>query len=118
MPKLIIEDIQEDIIQENINKTPILIEDKDKRIFLLENKPNNLIIEGENYFVLKTLLPEYRNKVNLIYIDPPYNIGLNLLLYNDNYSRNNFKHDFWLGFMKKRLLLANELLNKESGVIL
>jgi len=72
---------------------------------------DNLIIKGNNLLVLHSLLKEFRGKVKLIYIDPPYNTGNDEFQYNDN-----FRHSTWLTFMKNRLEVAKELL-KEDGVI-
>jgi len=72
---------------------------------------DNLIIKGNNLLVLHSLLKEFREKVKLIYIDPPYNTGNDEFQYNDS-----FKHSTWLTFMKNRLEIAKELL-KEDGVI-
>ncbi|HEY8362523.1 MAG TPA: site-specific DNA-methyltransferase, partial [Tissierellaceae bacterium] len=72
---------------------------------------DNLIIKGNNLLVLHSLLKEFRGKVKLIYIDPPYNTGNDEFQYNDN-----FKHSTWLTFMKNRLEVAKELL-RDDGVI-
>jgi adenine-specific DNA-methyltransferase len=72
---------------------------------------DNLIIKGNNLLVLHSLLKEFRGKVKLIYIDPPYNTGNDEFKYNDN-----FNHSTWLTFMKNRLEVAKELL-KEDGAI-
>jgi len=72
---------------------------------------DNLIIKGNNLLVLHSLLSEFRGKVKLIYIDPPYNTGNDEFRYNDS-----FRHSTWLTFMKNRLEVAKELL-KEDGVI-
>lgn len=68
------------------------------------------LIEGDNYPVLKLLLSEYKEKIDLIYTDPPYNTGKKFT-YKDNMEINE-----WLSFMKRRLSLAKELL-KDSGCI-
>ncbi len=65
----------------------------------------NLIIKGNNLLALHTLKKQFRNKVKLIYIDPPYNTGKDGFNYNDN-----FNHSSWLTFMKNRLEVAYELL--------
>ncbi len=64
----------------------------------------HIFISGDNYPALQKLLPEYQNKIDLIYIDPPYNTG-NSFAYKDNFAR-----DEWLSFMTRRLRLARELL--------
>ena len=67
------------------------------------------LIKGDNYPVLKKLL-EKGLKVDLIYIDPPYNTGKEFV-YNDRLSE-----DVWLSFMNKRLILAKEMM-KDSACI-
>ena len=71
----------------------------------------NLIIKGNNLLALHSLKKQFRGKVKLIYIDPPYNTGNDGFKYNDN-----FNHSTWLTFMKNRLEVARELL-REDGVI-
>ncbi len=74
---------------------------------------DNLIIKGNNLLVLHSLLGQYRGKVKLIYIDPPYNTGgdANIFTYN-----NNFNHSTWLTFIKNRLKVARSLL-RDNGFI-
>lgn len=72
----------------------------------------NLIIKGNNLLALQSLLPQFEEKVKLIYIDPPYNTGNDSFKYNDS-----FNHSTWLTFMKNRLAIAYKLLRKD-GVIL
>ena len=71
----------------------------------------NLLIKGNNLLALHTLKTQFRGKVKLIYIDPPYNTGSDSFGYNDS-----FNHSAWLTFMKNRLEIARELL-KVDGVI-
>ena len=71
----------------------------------------NLLIKGNNLLALHTLKTQFRGKVKLIYIDPPYNTGSDSFGYNDS-----FNHSSWLTFMKNRLEVARELL-KDDGVI-
>lgn len=71
----------------------------------------NLIIKGNNLLALHTLKTQFRGKIKLIYIDPPYNTGGDSFGYNDN-----FNHSSWLTFMKNRLEVARELL-RDDGVI-
>ena len=63
-----------------------------------------LFIESDNYPALQKLADPLNQKVDLIYIDPPYNTGNNFA-YKDNFAR-----DEWLSFMFRRLRLAKELL--------
>ncbi len=93
--------------------------------------PENLIIQGDNLQALKSLLPRYAGKVDLVFIDPPYNTGNENWCYNDNVnspmlkewldgnpinSEDMLRHDKWLCMMWPRLKLLHELLS-ESGSI-
>lgn len=71
----------------------------------------NLIIKGNNLLALYSLLPQFEEKVKLIYIDPPYNTGSDGFGYNDSFNRST-----WLTFMKNRLEVAKRLLKKD-GII-
>ena len=71
----------------------------------------NLIIKGNNLLALHTLKTQFRGKVKLIYIDPPYNTGNDSFGYNDR-----FNHSTWLTFMKNRLEVARELLTKDGSI--
>lgn len=75
------------------------------------NEDDNLIIKGNNLLSLSSLLDKYEGKIQLIYIDPPFNTGKDTFKYNDK-----FNHSTWLTFMKNRLLIAKRLL-KSSGSI-
>ncbi|MCT4698546.1 site-specific DNA-methyltransferase [Tenacibaculum haliotis] len=72
---------------------------------------DNLIIKGNNLLALHALKQEFKGKVKLIYIDPPYNTGNDSFAYNDN-----FNHSTWLTFMRNRLMVARDLL-REDGTI-
>lgn len=74
---------------------------------------DNLIIKGNNLNVLHSLKEVYRDKIKLIYIDPPYNTGgdANIFTYN-----NTFNHSTWLTFMKNRLEIAKELLTDDGFI--
>ena len=71
----------------------------------------NLLIKGNNLLALHTLKMQFRGKVKLIYIDPPYNTASDSFGYNDR-----FNHSSWLTFMKNRLEVARDLL-RNDGVI-
>jgi adenine-specific DNA-methyltransferase len=99
----------------------------------------NLLIEADNLVALKLLKKGYTGKIDLIYIDPPYNVDADTV-YKDDYSENvrayeqrsgkrddagnlldtckdkGHKHSQWLSMMTPRLLLLKQLL-KTGGVI-
>ncbi|WP_197234054.1 site-specific DNA-methyltransferase [Priestia endophytica] len=105
---------------------------KDTNLSINPNESENMIINGDNLKVLKSLLPYYRGKIKCIYIDPPYNTGKENWIYNDNVndplikewidkvvgkeSEDLSRHDKWLCMMYPRLLLAKEFLSPD-GVI-
>lgn len=80
--------------------------------------PCHVVINGENFHALQALRSTHRAKVDLIYIDPPYNTGNEGWIYNDRYVDQNdrAKSSKWLSFMERRLLIARDLL-KPTGVI-
>lgn len=97
---------------------PVLKEVKKKEIENDKDKPVNLLIEGDNYHSLAVLNFTHQNKIDIIYIDPPYNTGNKDFIYNDKFvdREDPFRHSKWLSFMEKRLRLAFRLL-KNTGVI-
>jgi adenine-specific DNA-methyltransferase len=112
--------VWEDKFDEKQNIYP-LIENKNnkEKDFISDNlKPMNYLIEGDNLETLKTLNYTHKNKIDVIYIDPPYNTGNKDFKYNDSFvdKEDGYRHSKWLSFMNKRLLLAKELLTNE-GVI-
>ncbi|MEM4270609.1 MAG: site-specific DNA-methyltransferase [Candidatus Pacearchaeota archaeon] len=99
-------------------KLPVLTEIKDKEIITDPNKPTNLLIEGDNYHALSVLNYTHKGKIDVIYIDPPYNTGNEGFMYNDKIvdKEDAYRHSKWLSFMEKRLRLARNLLS-DKGVI-
>lgn len=73
---------------------------------------DNLIIRGNNLLALHTLKHQFRGKVKLIYIDPPFNTNDDSFRYNDS-----FTHSTWLTFIKNRLDIARELLSDDGFII-
>ena len=106
------EDI-DDLLEENL---PILTEQKD--LFIDGGGQMNFLLEGDNLAALQLLEKTHRGKIDVIYIDPPYNTGNKDFIYDDSFvdSTDEFRHSKWLSFMKKRLQIAKNLLS-EKGVI-
>lgn len=84
------------------------------------NKPFHTVINGENYHALKALTFTHKGKVDLIYIDPPYNTGAKDWKYNNNYVEGEdlYRHSKWLAFMERRLVVAERLLNPNESVLI
>lgn len=115
---LVWEDKSEDVVEMCKEKLPVLKEVKSKKIISDKNKPINLLIEGDNYHALSVLSYTHAKKIDVIYIDPPYNRGSNDFKYNDKFvdKEDGYRHSKWLGFMKARLTLAKKIL-RDTGVI-
>jgi len=113
------EDKPEDVATLCKEKLPVLEEDKSKEIVTDKEKPVNILIEGDNYHALSVLNYTHKGKIDVIYIDPPYNTGNEDFIYNDNFVdiEDAYRHSKWLSFMAKRLGLAKHLL-KNKGIIL
>ncbi len=73
----------------------------------------NLIIRGNNLLALHSIYKRFSGKINLIYIDPPYNTGNDSFRYNDS-----FNHSTWLSFMKNRLTIAKNLLTADGSIFI
>lgn len=122
---LVWEDKPEDVEDRLRDELPVLVEDKDKALTEAgSGAPNHILIEGDNLEALATLAYTHAGKIDVIYIDPPYNTGKEFI-YNDNFyekksglvtSDDPYKHSKWLSFMNKRLLIAKKLLS-DRGVI-
>ncbi len=84
------------------------------------DKPYHVVINGENYHALQTLVYAYQGQVDCIYIDPPYNTGATDWKYNNNYvgKDDKYRHSKWLTFMEDRLRLAKKLLNPKDSVLI
>jgi adenine-specific DNA-methyltransferase len=109
---------REDFLDERSHHTPLLRMNLDKCI--KGNGPEHIFIEGENYHALQILNHTHKQRIDLIYIDPPYNTGNNDFLYNDAFVDvdDSFRHSKWLSFMSRRLKLAKELLKKDGAIVI
>ena len=112
------EKVKEQFEKDSVNALPILKEIKGKEIKTKSDEPINILIEGDNYHALSVLNFTHQGKVDVIYIDPPYNTGNKDFKYNDNFieKEDSYRHSKWISFMSKRLRLSKNIL-KDSGVI-
>lgn len=113
---LVFEEHREGIDELLENNLPVLTEDTD--LFIDNGEQMNFLIEGDNLASLKLLEKTHKGRIDLIYIDPPYNTGNKDFVYDDRFvdSNDTFRHSKWLSFMEKRLQIARSLLS-ENGVI-
>jgi len=116
---LIWEDKSEQVVELCKNKLPVLTEDSRKEIKIVKDEPVNILIEGDNYHSLSVLNYTHKSKVDLIYIDPPYNTGAKNWKYNNNFVDKDdaYRHSKWLSMMHHRLNIAKNLLKKDGVLI-
>lgn len=108
----------EKIVVDCNKKIPILSENSKYDILSNSNNVTNLMIKGDNFHSLSVLNYTHNGRIDVIYIDPPYNTKNKDFIYNDRYvdPEDGYRHSKWLNFMDKRLKLAKELLS-ENGVM-
>ena len=107
-----------------------LVVDSDKGIGP-DDLASNLVIHGDNLHALKALLPRYAGKVDLVFIDPPYNTGNEAWCYSDGVNspimkewlstnpvdgEDMLRHDKWLCMMWPRLVLLRELMSEQGSI--
>ena len=116
---LVWEDKPEDAEQRMVNEQPVLVEVPERAILSDDAEaPNHILIEGDNLEALTALSYTHAGKIDVIYIDPPYNTGNKDFIYNDSFvdKEDGYRHSKWLTFMNKRLKIAKNLLS-DKGVI-
>lgn len=116
---LVWEEKAEDVEERLREQLPVLNEVKERAIVSDDaDAPNHILIEGDNLEALTALSYSHEGKIDVIYIDPPYNTGNKDFVYNDSYvdSEDSYRHSKWLSFMHKRLKIAKRLL-KQDGFI-
>ena len=104
------------MMQDNI---PVFTEVKEREIKATDENSYNFLLEGDNLHSLKLLEKTHAGKIDVIYIDPPYNTGSKDFTYNDVLVDENdgYRHSKWLSFMSERLQYAKKLLT-DSGMIM
>lgn len=116
---LVWEDKPEAVEERLRDELPVLTEVKE-RALISEDKdaPNHILIEGDNLEALTTLAYTHAGRIDVIYIDPPYNTGNKDFVYNDSFvdKEDSYRHSKWLSFMSRRLKIAKQLLS-DKGVI-
>ena len=117
---LIWEEHEERVDKELETQIPTFEEIKDKEIVSNPNEKFNFLLEGDNLHSLYLLEKTHKEKIDIIYIDPPYNTGNKDFMYNDTYVDidNEYKHSKWLSFMERRLRLSKNLLNNTGYIFI
>ena len=113
---LIWEEHEERVDKELETQIPTFEEIKDKEIVSNPNEKFNFLLEGDNLHSLYLLEKTHKEKIDIIYIDPPYNTGNNDFTYGDETlsKEDEYKHSKWLSFMERRLMIAKNLLSDKG----
>lgn len=75
----------------------------------LDEQCDGLLIHSENFQALNVIKKRYKEKVQCIYIDPPYNTAATQILY-----KNDYKHSSWMSLMSDRLLMSKAFMSKAA----
>ena len=116
---LVWEDKPEAVEERLQEELPVLKEVPERAIVSdAPDAPNHILIEGDNLEALTTLAYTHAGRIDVIYIDPPYNTGNKDFVYNDSFvdKEDSYRHSKWLSFMSRRLKIAKQLLS-DKGVI-
>ena len=99
---------------------PVFTEVKEKEIYADENGAYNFLLEGDNLHSLYLLEKTHRGKIDVIYIDPPYNTGSKDFVYDDEFvvKEDGFRHSKWLSFMAERLRIAKKLISNNGFIFI
>ena len=115
---LVWEDKSEKVEDKMQEELPVLKEVKERALISKDkDAPNHILIEGDNLEALTTLAYTHAGRIDVIYIDPPYNTGNKDFVYNDSFvdREDTYRHSKWLSFMSRRLRIAKQLLS-DKGV--
>ena len=118
---LVWEDKPEDAEQRMVSEQPVLVEVPERAILSDDAEaPNHILIEGDNLEALTALSYTHTGKIDVIYIDPPYNTGNKDFSYNDTFidRENGYRHSMWLSFMDKRLEISKNLLSSRGTIFI
>lgn len=98
---------------------PVFTEVLEREITAAPGLGYNFILEGDNLHSLRLLEKTHKGKIDVIYIDPPYNLGGDFV-YNDDYvgREDGFRHSKWLSFMDARLRIAYQLLSEKGAIFI
>lgn len=116
---LVWEEHEEEVDVKMRTHIPVFTEDKEKEIIgNPESDEYNFLLEGDNLHSLKLLEKTHKGKIDVIYIDPPYNTGNKDFKYDDFFVEDTdlYKNSKWISFMSERLKSAHKLL-ADKGVI-
>lgn len=99
---------------------PVFVEDRDREITAVPGVPYNFLLEGDNLHSLRLLEKTHKGRIDVIYIDPPYNTGNKDFVYDDRFvdAVDGFRHSKWLSFIGERLRIAANLLSEQGCILI
>lgn len=117
---LVWEEHEEAIDVQMKTQIPVFTEVKEREICADENGAYNFLLEGDNLHSLYLLEKTHRGKIDLIFIDPPYNTKNADFGYDDKRvdSNDGYRHSKWLSFMNERLHIAKKLLRSDGAIFI
>lgn len=117
---LVWEEHSEKVDEELVHNIPIFVEDENRKITANEDEPYNFLLEGDNLHSLKLLEKTHKGKIDIIYIDPPYNTKNKEFIYDDCMigEDDGYRHSKWLSFMNNRLEIALSLLSDRGAIFI
>lgn len=115
---LVFEEHREAIDEVLEDYTPVLTEEPE--LLIEKDGEMNFLLEGDNLAALRLLEKTHRGRIDLIYIDPPYNTGNKDFTYDDSIvaSDDGYRHSKWISFIKRRLSIATKLLSQNGAIVI
>lgn len=118
---LVWEEHEEEVDKKMQTHIPVF---KEVREYEIKGDPTteqyNFLLEGDNLHTLKILEKTHKNRIDVIYLDPPYNTGGKDFVYDDKYvdALDGYKHSKWISFIYERLYIAKKLLTKQGCIFI
>lgn len=107
-------------IEDNYDYSKIWLEEDKQKSIVIPETQKHMLINGDNLKSLNLLKQDFKGKIKMIYVDPPYNTGNKKFIYNDCFlnHKNEYAHSDWLEFMYRRLSIAHQLLQDDGFMFL
>lgn len=118
---LVWEEHEEEVDVKMRTHIPVFTEVEEKEIVgNPDSEQYNFLLEGDNLHSLKLLEETHKGKIDVIYIDPPYNTKNKDFIYDDKFvgEEDAFRHSKWISFMYERLKIAQRLLSERGAIFI
>lgn len=117
---LVWEEHEEAVDVQMKTQIPVFTEVKEREIYADESGAYNFLLEGDNLHSLYLLEKTHKGKIDVAYIDPPYNTINREFMYNDCRigEDDGFRHSKWISFMEERLRIAQKLMSERGCIFI